>query len=533
MKNNQPKNTFRSLKVLNVYFYIIVVSIAVLLLSLWSCNPSNNTFIAQGDFIEDISLADIDTEETNTEEYDRIQENAFKKTNENPFSTFSIDVDHASYSNVRRFINHSELPPKDAVRIEEMVNYFTYDYPEPEGPHPFTVIAEIGVCPWNTENRLIHIGIQGKRLDYTNLKPSNLTFLIDVSGSMDSPQKLPLVKKSIKILLNRLNRHDRVSIVVYAGSAGVVLPATPANEKDKIISALNSLRAGGSTAGGEGIRLAYEENKKTLMEGGNNRVILVTDGDFNVGVSSTGALVDLIQKYRLGGTYLTICGFGMGNYKDNRLEQISNAGNGNYFYIDNIQEAGKIFSREMTANLFTIAKDVKIQVEFNPQKVDAYRLIGYENRILAQEDFNNDKKDAGELGAGHSVTALYEIVPAGTSQIVASSDPPRYQEITETPYAEGDELMQLKLRYKPVESNESLLIRQVITANDGKIALTSKNFQFSAAVAAFGMLLQNSPHKGQSSFEQVITWANNASEPHDTDRQEFIRMVRSASLLSQ
>ncbi|MCP4577730.1 MAG: VWA domain-containing protein, partial [Deltaproteobacteria bacterium] len=328
--------------------------------------------------------------EFNTEEYDRIRENTFKDALQNPLSTFSIDVDTASYSNLRRYINANRMPPKDAARIEEMINYFDYDYPEPRGEHPFSITTEIGPCPWNGQSRIVHIGLQGKSLDYENLQPANLVFLIDSSGSMQGHNKLPLLKNSFKLLLNELGERDRIAIAAYAGSAGLVLPATPATQKERIIAALDSLRAGGSTAGGAGIRLAYEIAGQNLIRKGNNRVILATDGDFNVGVSSTAELVRLIEEKRKDGIYLTILGYGMGNYKDGRMEQISNAGNGNYFYIDNIREAEKVFVREMRANLFTIAGDVKIQIEFNPAKVAAWRLIGYENRVLASEDFDDD-----------------------------------------------------------------------------------------------------------------------------------------------
>jgi Ca-activated chloride channel family protein len=349
----------------------------------------------------------------NTDEYNKIEDNPFKSAQKEPLSTFSIDVDNASYSQIRYNIERGELPQKDVVRIEEMINYFDYEYKEPTGEHPFTINTELASCPWNPQNKLVHIGLQGKKLDYRNLKPSNLVFLIDVSGSMDEENRLPLVKKSMAILLNELSDRDKVSIVVYAGSEGLVLPATKASEKEKIMKALNNLQAGGSTAGGAGITLAYKVAEENLIKDGNNRIILCTDGDFNVGVSSTAELVRMVEEKRKLDIYLTICGFGMGNYRDGRLEEIAKNANGNYFYIDNLQEAQKVFSKEMRANMFTIAKDVKIQVEFNPKWVQAYRLIGYENRVMANQDFNDDKKDAGELGAGHTVTALYEIVPVG------------------------------------------------------------------------------------------------------------------------
>ena len=475
--------------------------------------------------------------EFSTEEYDRIYENVFKDTLQNPLSTFSIDVDTASYSNVRRFIESNQLPPKDAVRIEEMINYFDYDYPEPAGEHPFSIVAEIAACPWQAQNKLVHIGLKGKGLDYDNLKPCNLVFLIDSSGSMEDRNKLPLLKKSLGLLLDNLGDSDRVAIVAYAGSAGLVLPSTPASRKDDIIDALDGLEAGGSTAGGEGIELAYRVAKQNLIKGGNNRVILATDGDFNVGVSSTSDLVRTIEEKRKDGIYLTILGFGMGNYKDGRMEQISNAGNGNYFYIDNIREAQKVFVREMRANMFTIADDVKIQIEFNPAKVSAWRLIGYENRILAKEDFDDDTKDAGELGAGHTVTALYEIVPAGAKSEtpVSKSGDLRYQESRVKPAAGAtSEIMTVKFRYKPVGQQESRLIETAVDDRGESFSASSENFRFSAAVAGFGMLLRDSKFKTDLTYEDVIEIAKGAvGEDESGDRAEFVRLVKTCALLAK
>jgi Ca-activated chloride channel family protein len=344
--------------------------------------PSSARAKKDGSFA--LSLRDDIAVNFNTEEYDHIAENEFKGVKDNPLSTFSIDVDTASYANVRRYITASQLPPRDAVRIEEMINYFDYDYPQPGGEHPFSVTTEISECPWNGDNRLVHIGLQGKSLDYKNLKPCNLVLLVDSSGSMSDSNKLPLLKQSLKMLLKELSAKDRIAIVAYAGSAGLVLPSTPASRAEVIVNALDSLNAGGSTAGGEGIVLAYRVAKQNLIREGNNRVILCTDGDFNVGTSSTGDLVRLIEEKRKDDIYLTICGFGMGNYKDGRMEQISNAGNGNYFYIDSIREAQKVFVKQMRANMFTIAKDVKIQIEFNPAAVKSYRLVGYEKQDSRQ-----------------------------------------------------------------------------------------------------------------------------------------------------
>ncbi len=474
-------------------------------------------------------------EKFNTEEYTKIEENKFKDARENPLSTFSIDVDTASYTNIRRFITGNQMPPKDSVRIEEMINYFTYDYPEPTGEHPFSIVSEVSVCPWNTAHKLVHIGLQGKRLNYNDLKPCNLVFLVDSSGSMEDENKLPLLKKSLKLLLDGLDDKDRVAIVTYAGSAGLILPSTPASKKSDILNALERLEAGGSTAGGAGIELAYAVAKENLIKDGNNRVILCTDGDFNVGASSTGDMVRLIEEKRKDDIYLTICGFGMGNYKDGRMEEISKSGNGNYFYIDSILEAQKVFVKEMRANLFTIAKDVKIQVEFNPTKIKAYRLVGYENRVMANEDFNNDKKDAGELGAGHTVTALYELITADSSEEVNKAGALKYQETQIKKSAAGSlEIMSVKLRYKPPKEEISKLIELVIV--DPKIALekTSDNFRFSAAIAGFGMLLRDSQFKGNLTYDAVSSLAKTSlGKDAEGYRAEFIRLVTTATLLSK
>ncbi|MDX9904252.1 MAG: von Willebrand factor type A domain-containing protein, partial [Bacteroidales bacterium] len=363
----------------------------------------------------------------NTESYAGISENGYRDPLREPYSTFSIDVDNASYSNVRRFINLGQEVPKDAVRIEEMINYFKYDYPKATGEHPFSVYTEAGICPWNKNHYLLHIGLRGKDIDKTELPPSNLVFLLDVSGSMDSPNKLPLLKSAFGLLVSELREQDRVAIVVYAGAAGVVLESTPGNNKETIMQALDKLQAGGSTAGGAGLMLAYKIAEKNFIKGGNNRIILATDGDFNVGVSDNVSMEKLVEEKRGLGVYMTVLGFGMGNIKDDKMEIIADKGNGNYAYIDNIQEARRVLVQEFGGTLFTIAKDVKFQVEFNPAYVKAYRLVGYENRLLADRDFNDDTKDAGEMGAGHTVTALYEIVPAGSDETgLPTVDPLRY-----------------------------------------------------------------------------------------------------------
>lgn len=480
-----------------------------------------------------VSPEPIQNEKLNTEEYDKINENTFKGVAQTPVSTFSIDVDNASYSNIRRYLEMDQMPLADAVRIEEMINYFDYDYPQPQRQDPFSINTEISTTPWNSEHHLIHIGLQGKDLDYTDLKSSNLVFLIDASGSMSAENKLPLLKKSLKLLLSELDDKDKVAIVAYAGAAGLVLPSTPASEHEKILNALDGINSGGSTAGGQGIELAYNIAKENLIADGNNRVILATDGDFNVGVSSSSELVSLIEEKRKDNIYLTICGFGMGNYKDGRMEQISNAGNGNYFYIDNIREAKKVFVTQMRANMFTIAKDVKIQIEFNPKMVKAYRLIGYENRLLANEDFDDDTKDAGELGAGHTVTAIYEVILANSksTQIIHQAADLKYQ----TTKVSGNEtdLMTVKFRYKPIQSDQSILLEQVLKNTAiTNLDNSSDNYRFSAAVAGFGMLLRNSKFKGSATYDSVLELAKGAlGNDKEGYRTEFLQMVQSANTL--
>ncbi len=410
--------------------------------------PGANMFLEGGDYVPSVAH--------NTEDYDPIDENAFKDARLNPLSTFSIDVDTASYSNVRRFLELGQRPPVAAVRTEEFINYFDYDYPEPRGEHPFSVVAEVAPCPWKPEHRLVHIGVQGRSIPEDEIPPRNLVFLLDVSGSMNQLNKLPLLQASMRLLTGQLDAQDRVAIVVYAGAAGLVLPATPGSQKGTIRRAIDRLRAGGSTAGSQGIELAYQVASESFIEGGINRVVLATDGDFNVGVSSRGGLEELIEDKRDSGVFLTVLGFGMGNLKDATMELLADKGNGNYAYIDSHQEAEKVLVREVGATLVTIAKDVKTQVEFNPAKVAAYRLVGYENRMLAAEDFNDDKKDAGELGAGHTVTALYEVVPVGVDFDRSSVDALKYQEARDSSLsAGGDELLTIKLRYKEPDAGKS------------------------------------------------------------------------------
>ena len=465
----------------------------------------------------------------NTESYARIEENGFRRVGESPLSTFSIDVDRASYANVRRFIQAGERPPVDAVRIEEMINYFPYEWEGAAGDHPFDVLTEVWDAPWKPEHRLVRIGLRAPSVDTEDLPPSNLVFLLDVSGSMSLPDKLPLLKKAFALLTEQLRPQDRVAIVVYAGAAGLVLPSTPGDRRARILSAVERLEAGGSTAGGAGIALAYDVARKHLVEDGNNRVILATDGDFNVGASSDEAMVRLIEKERESGIFLTVLGFGTGNLKDSKMEGIANRGNGNFHYVDGLLEARKVLVEEMGGTLLTVAKDVKLQVEFNPARAAAYRLIGYENRLLDGEDFNDDTKDAGELGAGHTVTALYEVVPAGLP-VPRSVDPLRYQPAAEPPppaeAAPGtfeDELLYVKVRYKDPDGSESRLLALPVADRSRP---PSGSFRFAAAVAGFGMLLRDSPHAGALSADDVISLAERGrgDDPRGY-RGEFIRLV--------
>lgn len=466
----------------------------------------------------------------NTEDYSTINESGFKNVLINPLSTFSIDVDNASYSNIRRFINMGQLPPKDAVRIEEMINYFHYEYKEPTEGEPFSIITEYTDCPWNEGNKLLHVALQGKKIKKDNLPPSNIVFLLDVSGSMNYPNKLPLVKSAMKILVDELRPQDKVSIVVYAGAAGLVLNATSGENKRQIIDAIDNLNAGGSTAGGEGLKLAYKIAGENFIKNGNNRIILATDGDFNVGVSSDSEMERLVSEEKKKGVFITVLGFGMGNYKDNKLEIIADKGNGNYAYIDNFQEARKVLISEFGGTLFTIAKDVKFQIEFNPDKVKAYRLIGYENRQLNAEDFNNDKKDAGEMGAGHQVTALYEIITTDSNTEISKIDELRYQEnkkISNEKY--NDELLTIKVRFKDPDKEESKLISVTVKDNCSDINKATENLKFIASVAQFGMLLRESEYKGNSNLKNTIELARTGKGKDENGYAgEFIRLIEAA-----
>jgi Ca-activated chloride channel family protein len=470
----------------------------------------------------------------NTEAYDRIDENPFRPVSVAPLSTFSADVDRASYANVRRFLNQGTLPPKDAVRIEELVNYFPYDDAAPATRDvPLRITTELAAAPWNARHDLLRIALRARDVDLRRAPAANLVFLVDVSGSMQGPGRLPLVKQSLALLVNELREEDHVAIVVYAGAAGLALPSTPGSDKQRILAALDGLEAGGSTAGGAGIRLAYDVVRRNFVRGGNNRVILCTDGDFNVGASSDGALVDLIEQRRTEGAFLTILGFGMGNYKDSKMEKLSNAGNGNYGYIDDLLEARKMLVREMGGTLVTVAKDVKLQVEFNPARVRAYRLLGYEDRLLRDEDFANDAKDAGEIGAGHVVTALYEIVrtDAPLDVPLPETGTLRYQRAPSEVSAPAGELLHVAMRYKEPDGERSRLVTHPVLA---RRSAPSESMRFASAVAGFGMLLRNSPHSGSLSWNQVVDLARHArGEDGDGYRADFIRLAELASELSQ
>lgn len=478
------------------------------------------------------SPGDYQNEDFNREGYDNIKENEYQKVTDHPLSTFSIDVDAASYSNVRRMINEGKLPTPGAVRIEEMINYFSYNYPQPADDKPFSITTESAQCPWNKAHQLVMIGMQGRKIDIDKLPPTNLVFLIDVSGSMEEENKLPLVKSSLTLLAEQLRPQDKIAIVVYAGNAGLVLPST--NDKYKIREAINSLEAGGSTAGGAGIALAYQTAQQNFMKNGNNRVILCTDGDFNVGASSDDELENIIEKKRESGVYLTVLGFGTGNYQDSKMQKLADKGNGNHAYIDNINEAKKVLISEFGGTLFTIAKDVKLQVEFNPAQVKGYRLIGYENRMLAKEDFNNDKKDAGDMGSNHTVTALYEIIPANVEddEELNTVDPLRYQDQKKQKQSTSfsNELMFVKIRYKKPDEDNSNLMEVSVKANS---QVASNNMRFASAVAAFGMVLRNSTFKGTSNYKLVKSLATSGIDnSSDAYKKEFLELVKKAEHLN-
>jgi Ca-activated chloride channel family protein len=470
------------------------------------------------------------------DKYDHLVENDFQNVADSPLSTFSIDVDTASYSKVRTYLTQARsLPPADAVRIEEMINYFDYDYAPPTDDDPFSAQIEVAACPWNGAHRLVRIGLKGREIESEKRPVSNLVFLLDVSGSMDQPNRLPLVKRGLELLVEKLGENDRVSMVVYAGAAGLVLPPTSGDDKPAIRAALERLQAGGSTNGGQGIQLAYQTALDNFKPGGVNRVILCSDGDFNVGVTSTGELVRMVEEYAKQNIFLSLLGFGMGNHNDAMMEQLSNKGNGNYAYIDTENEARKVLVEQISGTLVTIAKDVKIQVEFNPARVAAYRLVGYENRLLAAQDFNDDTKDAGEIGAGHTVTALYEIALAseaaeGSGAQRGAVDDLKYQKDRElSDAAQTDELLTLKLRYKAPDGDESKLLSFPGRDEGKRFGEASRDFQFAASVASFGMLLRSSKYKGDATFKGVWETASSTlgDDPHGY-RAEFLKLVERA-----
>jgi Ca-activated chloride channel family protein len=470
---------------------------------------------------------------SDTASYAAIQENRFRRVSEHPLSTFSIDVDTASYANVRRFLNMGTLPPADAVRIEELINYFRFEYPEPRGDAPATVTTDVGAAPWNPRHRLALVGLRSRSIDSDRTPPRNLTFLLDVSGSMSPVNRLPLVKTAMQMLTDTLRPEDKVAIVVYAGSSGLALPATSGARKDVIKHAIAELRAGGSTNGASGIQLAYNIAAENFVKGGINRVILATDGDFNVGITSHRDLVNLIEGQRDRGIFLSVLGVGDDNLKDSTMEMLADKGNGNYSYLDSIQEARRVLIKEAGSTLVTVAKDVKLQIEFNPRFVAAYRLIGYENRVMRKEDFNNDRKDAGEMGAGHTVTALYELVPPGES-ILGDVDPLKYQQPQQPEKAvvvsQSDELMTIKLRYKAPDGDTSkLLVFPVRNSGNGRL---TSNLGFAAAVAEFGMLLRRSEFAGQATWSQALSLAReHRGRDEDGYRAELVRLVELASAL--
>jgi len=476
-----------------------------------------------------------------TATYDHIEENPFLAATSNPLSTFSIDVDTASYSNTRRFIESGSLPPKDAVRVEEMLNYFSYDYPQPTGDDPFSINLDSTSCPWEPAHRLVRIGLKGREIATDKRPSSNLVFLLDVSGSMMPPERLPLIKQSMRLLVDKLTENDRVAIVVYAGASGLALPSTTGDHKEQILSALENLQAGGSTNGAEGIELAYKTAADNFIKGGTNRVILATDGDFNIGVTNQGDLIRLIEEKAKSGVFLSVLGVGTDNLKDSTMQKLADKGNGNYAYLDSLDEARKVLVQQMSGTLITIAKDVKIQVEFNPARVASYRLIGYEKRMLRKEDFNNDKIDAGEIGAGHTVTALYEVVPVGTSPDPATSVPPidrlKYQSSENAvtaakPTSDSAEMMTVKLRYKKPDGDKSQLIERALTDNGTKFANASVDLKFAAAVAEFDMLLRDSQYKGNGTMGAVLEWAQEGKGADANGyRAGFIELVRKAQSL--
>lgn len=498
-----------------------------------TASNSNNSSTTSAPLLESDEALNAERKPSN-ERYAEINENPFVETARAPLSTFSIDVDTASYSNVRRFLNDGQMPPKDAVRIEELVNYFEYNYPQPVGNVPFSVTTEAAACPWNPNHRIVSVGLQGKRISMEDAPSSNLVFLVDVSGSMRPANRLPLVKEGLKVLTNQLSGKDRVAIVTYAGSSELHLRSTSGDNKSEILAAIDRLQTGGSTNGGGGIKMAYNVALENFIRGGNNRVVLATDGDFNVGVTSDDELVSLIEQKRQSNVFLSVLSFGTGNLNDSMMEKLADKGNGNYAYIDSIEEARKALGQQAAGTLHTIAKDVKIQVEFNPSQAAGYRLIGYENRVLAARDFNDDKKDAGEIGAGISVTALYEVVPVGQKIENPGVDALKYSDKIEPTTANSNELLTVKLRYKEPAANDSKLLSIGLTDRQTAFDSASDNLRFSAAVAGFGMLLRDSRYKGNASFDNISNIAQNA-RGNDLKgyRAEFAQMIEKARNLAR
>ena len=514
------------MKKINFIFCFLTIGTFVLLNSCGNARYKN--------FTEQIVSYNLAVEESR-EEYPVFDDNRFLSAQTNPLSTFSLDVDVASYGNMRRMINQGKIPPKDAIRVEELINYFSYDYPQPTGEHPVNITTEVAPCPWKDKHKIVKIGIKAKEIPTENLPYSNFVFLIDVSGSMQGPDRLDLVKSSFKLLVNNLRDKDRVAIVVYAGAAGEVLPSTKGKDRQKILEAIGDLTAGGSTAGGAGIQLAYKVAEKNFIPKGNNRIILCTDGDFNVGVSSNSELEKLIESKRETGIYLTILGYGMGNYKDNKLQTLSQKGNGNHAYIENIQEANKVLVQEFGSTMYSVANDVKLQVEFNPVHVNYYRLIGYETRLLNEEDFNDDKKDAGELGSGHTVTALYEIIPVGVENPYKGKvDDLKYQKEKTTANDYSSEMLTVKLRYKKPGESESKNLEIPVSSIANETQAISNDFRFALSVAMFGQLLRDSEFKGDATYSKVI---NLAKEGIDNDeygyRREFIRLAEAVNQMTK
>lgn len=504
--------------------------------SLLCLNKTNCAGMAfSGDLIQESEPLAVRQYGPSIENYVEIRENPFQRVTDQPLSTFSIDVDTASYANVRRFLNNGTMPPKDAVRIEEMINYFDYAYEPPHDGAPFSTSMEVSTCPWNPQHKLVRIGLKGRIVEQSTRPPMNLVFLLDVSGSMKDENKLPLIKRAMSILTQQLDTRDSVAIVVYAGASGLVLPPTSGANRKAILDALKKLKAGGGTNGGEGVQLAYRTAMEHFNKEGVNRVILCTDGDFNIGITQGGDLNRLIEEKAKSGVFLSVLGFGMGNYKDGTLEHLADRGNGNYAYIDTFNEARKVLADQMSGTLVTIAKDVKIQVEFNPARVVAYRLIGYENRMLKAEDFNNDKKDAGEIGAGHTVTALYEIIPAGQPvDNNPSVDALKYQSVvTEAKPVVSDELLTLKMRYKQPDSDTSSKLEFALKDTERAFTAASPDFRFAASVAGFGMLLRESEYKKALTFAQVLEWAiqTQGTDPFGY-RSELIGLIRNAQAIS-